>query len=112
MKCLAILMVHFFIFFFNGSADVRTSFLDDEGGKLIKSDSLCKSLYDYWTCYHASNSPLILFTWYHPKMAKVEKYIRKKWESTKDLPFVNKIFKKIKEKAEYFNPKRYLWGDK
>ena len=86
--------------------------MNDEGGKLIKSDSLCKSLYDYWTCYQASNSPLILFTWYHPKMAKVEKYIRKKWESTKDLPFVNKIFKKIKEKAEYFNPKRYLWGDK
>ena len=101
-----------FHFFFYGSADVRTSFLDDERGKLIKSDSLCKSLYNYWTCYHASDSPLILFTWYHPKTAKLEKHIRRKWESIKDLPYVNTVLKKIKEKDEYFNPKRYLWGDK
>ena len=26
------------------SADVRTSFLDDKGGKLIKKSSLCKDL--------------------------------------------------------------------
>ena len=44
-------------------------------------------------------------------MAKLEKYIRTKWESTKDLPFANIVFKKIKEKDEYFNPKRYLGGD-
>ena len=44
-------------------------------------------------------------------MAKLEKYIRTKWECTKDLPFANIVFKKIKEKDEYFNPKRYLGGD-
>ena len=86
-----------------GSADVRTRFSDDggggEGGRLIKSDSLYKNLYDYWTCYHASNSPLILFTWYHPKMAKLEKYIQKKWGSTKDLPLVPQHLKRLKKKT-------------
>ena len=81
------------------------------GGELIKRDSLYKNLYNYWTCYHASDSPLILFTWYHPKTAKLEKHIRRKWESIKDLPYVNTVLKKIKEKEEYFNPKRYLGGD-
>ena len=59
------------------SAYVRTSFLNDERGKLIKSDSLFKILYDYWTCFHASNS-IVLYTWYHPKMALLEKNIKKK----------------------------------
>lgn len=49
------------------SADIRTSFLNDEKEKLIKSDSLYENLHDYWTCFHASNS-IVLFTWYHPKM--------------------------------------------
>ena len=59
------------------SADIRTSFLNDERGKLIKSDSLYINLCDNWTCFHASNS-IVLFTWYHPKMALLEKNIRKK----------------------------------
>ena len=92
------------------SADVRTSFLNDERGKLIKSDSLYINLYDYWTCFHASNS-IVLFTWYHPKMTLLEKNIRKKWETMKDFPFVNIAFKKTREKDEYFNPKQYLEGD-
>ena len=91
------------------SADVRTSFLNDKRGKLIKSDSLYINLYDYWTCFHASNS-IVLFTWYHPKMALLEKNIRKKWETMKDFPFVT-VFKKIREKDKYFNPKQYLRGD-
>ena len=76
------------------SADVRTSFLNDERGKLIKSDSLYINLYDYWTCFHVSNF-IGLFTWYHPKIALLEKNIRKKWETMKDFPFVNTAFKKI-----------------
>ena len=40
-------------------------------------------------------------------MAKLEKHIRREWESTKDLPHVNIILEKIKEKEGYFNPKRY-----
>ena len=92
------------------SDDVRTSFLNDKRGKLIKSDSLYINLYDYWTCFHASNS-IVLFTWYHPKMALFQKNIRKKWETMKDFPFVNIAFKKIREKDEYFNPKQYLEGD-
>ena len=34
--------------------------------------------------------------------------LRKKLEATKDLPLVKLILKKIKEKDEYFNPKKYL----
>ena len=87
------------------SADIKTSFLNDERGKLIKSDSLYINLCDYWTCFHASNS-IVLFTWYHPKMALLEKNIRKKLKTMKDLPFDNIVLKKFREKDEYFNPKR------
>ena len=37
--------------------------------------------------------------------------IRKKWETTKDLPLGNIILKKIKEEDNYFNPKKYLEED-
>ena len=92
------------------SAVVRTSFLSNERGKLIKSDSLYINLYHYWTCFHASNS-IVLFTWYHPKITLLEKNIRKKWKAMEDFPFVNIAIKKIREKDEYFNPKQYLGGD-
>ena len=79
------------------SADIRTSFLNDERGNLIKSGSLYVNLYDYWTCFHASNS-IVLFTWYHPKMALLEKNIRKKLKTMKDLPFDNIVLKKLSRK--------------
>ena len=91
-------------------ADIRTIFLNDERGKLMKSDTLYENLYDYLTCFHATNS-IILFTWYHPKMAKLEMNIRRKWASTKDLSFVNIVFEKIREKDEYLNRKKYLGDD-
>ena len=92
------------------SADIRTSFLNDERGKLIKSDSLYINLCDYWTYFHASNS-IVLFTWYHPKMALLEKNIRKKLKTMKDLLFDNIVLKNFREKDDYFNPKKYLGGD-
>ena len=92
------------------SADIRTIFLNDERGKLMKSDTLYENLYDYLTSFHATNS-IILFTWYHPKMAKLEMNIRRKWASTKDLSFANIVFEKIREKDEYLNRKKYLGDD-
>ena len=122
IKCLTILMVQVFIFFgliinlrmsdcFEtcGSAEIRTIFMNDEEGKLIKSDSLFENLYDFWSCFHMSYKTL--FIWYHPKMAQLEKAIRRKWVTTKDLPLVNIVLKKFKEKDNYFNPMRYLEGD-
>ena len=47
-----------------------------------------------------------LFIWYHSKMAQLEKAIRRKWVTTKDLPLVNIVLKKFKEKDNYFNPMR------
>ena len=58
-----------------GSVDIRTRFLNDERGKLIKSDSLFENLYDYWTCLHLSGI-ITAFNWYHPKIAKLEMKIR------------------------------------
>ena len=58
-----------------GSADIRTRFLNDERGKLIKSDSLFENLYDYWTYLHVSGV-ITAFNWYHPKIAKLEMTIR------------------------------------
>ena len=52
-----------------------------------------------------------LFIWYDSKMAQLEKAIRQKWVTTKDLPLVNIALKKFKEKGNYFNPMRYLGGD-
>ena len=60
--------------------------------------------------FNATNT-IVLFTWYHPKQAKLEMNIRRKQESTNDLPFVDIVFKKIREKDEYLNPKKYLGSD-
>ena len=92
-----------------GSVELRISFINDEEGKLLKTDSLFENLYDFWTCFHARYKSI--FICYHPKMAMLEKTIKKKWEKTKDLPLVNVILKKIKEKDKYFNPIKYLEGD-
>ena len=35
-----------------GSAGLRVMFMDDEKGKLIKTDTLFENLYDFWTSYH------------------------------------------------------------
>ena len=83
--------------------------MNDEKGKLIKTDSLFKNLYDFWTCFHASYKSISI--WYHLKMHQLEMVIRRKWESTKDLLLVNVIFKKYKEKDEFFNPMKYLGED-
>ena len=44
-------------------------------------------------------------------MHTLEMAIRRKWESTKDLPLVNVILKKFKEKDKYFKPTKYLRED-
>ena len=92
-----------------GSAELWISFINDEEGKLIKTDSLFENLYDFWTFFHAQYKSI--FIWYHPKMAMLEKTIRKKWEKTKDLPLANVILKKLMEKDEYFKSIKYLEGD-
>ena len=74
----------------SGSAELRISFIKDEEGKLIKTDSLFENLYDFWTCFYAKYKSI--FISYHPKMALLQKTIRKKWEKTKDLP-LNVILK-------------------
>ena len=110
-------MVQFFIFFsliFSlrmsdhfetyGSAEIRTTFMNDEEAKLIRSDSPFENLCDFWKFFHMSYKTL--FIWHHPKMAQLEKAIRGKWVATKDVPLVNIVLKKFKEKDNYFNPMR------
>ena len=92
-----------------GPAEIRTSFMNHEDGKLIKNDSLFENLYDFWSCFHMSYKTF--FIWYHPKMAQLEMAIRRKWVTTKVLPLVNIVLNKFKEKDNYFNPMRYLGGD-
>ena len=91
------------------SAELRVAFLNDEKGKLIKTDTFFANLYDFWTCYHASYKILVI--WYHPKMHLLEMVIKIKWETTKDLPLVNIILTKFKEKDNYFNPQKYIEED-
>ena len=89
-KCLKILMVLlFFILTFSfirnykmsdeiySSDGFQVEFLHDERGKLIKSDSLFNSVYDFGVCIHAA-AFMKVNRWYHPKTAKLEKvfYVR------------------------------------
>ena len=73
--------------------------MDYERGDRIKTDTLFENLYDFWTSYHDSNKSI--FKWYRQKIWKFEMSIRKKW-NPKVLLLVNIIFKKYKEKDDFF----------
>ena len=88
-----------------GSANLRVVFMDDERGKRIKEDTLFENLYGFWTSYHDPNKKL--FLWCPQKIWKLEMSIRKIWNSTV-LPLVNIIFKKYREKDEFFNLVKFL----
>ena len=88
-----------------GSANLRVVFMDDERGKRIKEDTLFENLYGFWTSYHDPNKKL--FWWYQQKIWKLEMSIRKIWNSIV-LPLVNIIFKKYREKDEFFNLVKFL----
>ena len=88
----------------HGSTNLRVLFMNDERGKMIKTDSLFENLYDFCTSYHDRNKSL--FYWYGHKIWKLEMSIKRK--QSKDLPLVNIIIKKFKEKDEFFNPDRFL----
>ena len=93
-----------------GSDGFRTNFLHDERGKLIKGEHLFLNIYTFWVCIHASGFMKVNRR-YHPKTAKLEKVLRKKWEKTKDLPIINVLLRKIREGDNAFNPKDYLGKD-
>ena len=122
-KCLTILMVLlFFILTFSfvrnykmsdetyGSDGFRVGFLHDKRGKLIKGNSLFNNIYGLWVCIHAAR--FMKVNWrYHPKTAKLEKFLRKKWEKAKVLPIINILLRKIIDGDNAFNPKYYLGKD-
>ena len=87
-----------------GSADLRVACLDDERGKNIKGESLFLNLYDYWTLVQAG----FRFNWIEPKIAILEKQIRKKLKDAKDLPLANVFLKKFKDKDSDFCHVDYL----
>ena len=93
-----------------GSDGFRVEFLHDKRGKLIKGDSLFNNIYDFWVCIHAAGF-MKVNRWYHPKTAKLEKVLCKKWEKTKYLPIINVLLRKIREGDNAFNPKDYLGKD-
>ena len=74
-----------------GSDHLRVECLDDKRGKNIKGESLFLSLFDYWTLLHTE----LKFHWYHPKIAILEKQIRKKLKDSKELPLANVFVKKL-----------------
>ena len=50
--------------------------------------------------------------WYHPKIMKLERILRRKWEragvKVKTLPIINVLIFKITEEDRAFNPTIYL----
>ena len=87
----------------------RVKFLNDERGKLLKSDSLFLNIYDFWVLSHAQGF-MKVNRWYHPKKAKLERVLRKKREreNVKDLPIINFLLRKIMEGELVFDPTNYL----
>ena len=88
----------------------RVEFLCDKKGKLLKFDSLFLNIYDFWTILNEAPISMKCEEWYHPKVAKLERVLRKKWkrENVKDLPIINVLLKNIKEEKLAFDPTRYL----
>ena len=50
--------------------------------------------------------------WYHPKITKLERILRRKWEragvKVKTLPIINVLILKIIEEYQAFDPTNYL----
>ena len=47
--------------------------------------------------------------WYHPKVAKFKKVLRKKWKHLKiELSIINVLLRKIKDRELVFDPTSYL----
>ena len=88
----------------------RVEFLYDIKGKSLKSDSLFLNIYDFWAILHEAPLSMKCEEWYHPKVAKLEQILRKKWktENAKDLPIINVLLKNIKEEKLAFIPVGYL----
>ena len=87
-----------------GSLALRIATLNDRFGKSVKTDTLFKNLYDYWTNFHDENKKI--YFWHSHLMWKLEMYIRQKW--SKDLANVNIVFNKYKEGNSFFDPCRFL----
>ena len=83
-------------------------FLRDEKGKLIKGDSLFHNIYDFWVSIYGPGY-MKVNRWYHPKVAKLEKVLRKKWKHLKiELPIINVLLRTIKERELVFDLTPYL----
>ena len=60
-----------------GSLGLRIATLNDRFGKSVKTDTLFKNLYDYWTNFHDENKKN--YFWHSHLMWKLEMYTPQKW---------------------------------
>ena len=88
----------------------RVEFQYNERGKLIKGDTLFHNICDFWGCIHCEGF-MTCNEWNHPKTAKLEKVLRKKWEKAKDLSIISVLLRKIREGDAAFDPTDYLPKD-
>ena len=56
----------------------RKEFLNDKKDKLIESDEFFLNIFDFWVLKHAFF--MLRKRWYHPKITKLERILRRKWE--------------------------------
>ena len=84
----------------------QKEFLNDKTDKLIESDELFENIYDLWVLKHAFF--LCRKRWYHPKITKLERILRRKWEragvKVKTLPIINVLILKITEEDSAIRP--------
>lgn len=89
----------------------RVEFQYNERGKLIKGDTLFHNICDFWVCIHCEGF-MTCNEWHHPKTAKLEKVLRKKWEKAKDLSIISVLLRKIRERDAAFDSTDYLPKDR
>ena len=88
-----------------GSADLQIEILNNRNGSYIKKGTLFNNVYDFWTRFHEPNKHC--FWWYLHVLWKLEMNVRKKWKTCPNLPKVNIILKKYKEKDAFFDPRPF-----
>ena len=89
---------------------LRKEFLNDKKGKLIEWDELFLNIYHFWVLKHAFF--MRRKRWYHPKITKLERILRRKWEragvKVKTLPIINVLILEIIDEDRAFDPTNYL----
>ena len=70
----------------------RIEFLHDEEGEILSGNSLFFNVYDFWSVHRSG----FLLGTYEPKVVKLEKSIKRKWNRQTSLPVIKVLLRKLR----------------